>query len=182
MIAALVGIVASIGLTQPLTVQFPFAEFIAAREQFAHVLPLDMMAILFLLILLFVSGIVFWMTRSRKVILSRTWDCGTPPTSRTEITTAGFSRSLVTIFRGILRPTRQTEIEYHDENMRYFIKSQEIRTALDDPYQKMFYQPLHMALHFLASKVRHVHGGNINLYILYIFVTLIFLLVWTTRS
>ncbi len=181
-IAALVGIVASIGLTHPLTLEFPFSEFIAAREQFAHVLSLDMVATLLLLVFVFVGGIVFWTTRSRKVVLSRTWDCGTPPTVRTEITTAGFSRSLVTIFRGILRPTRQTEVEYHDENMRYFIKSQEIRTALDDPYQKMFYRPLNTVLHFLASKARHVHGGNINLYILYIFITLIILLFWTTRS
>lgn len=181
-IAALVGIIASIGLVDPASLQFPFMQFIAAREQFANVLPLDRAATMLLLVLgLFTAGIV-WFTRRRTVTVGRTWDCGTSLTSRTEITASSFSRSLVTIFRGILRPTKQTAVEYHDENMRYFIKYQEVKTAIADPYRQIIYNPLHRALHFLASKARHIHGGNVNAYILYIFVTLIILLLWTARQ
>ncbi len=88
----------------------------------------------------------------------------------------------MTIFRGILRPTKQTAVEYHDEDMRYFIKSQEVKTAIADPYRTILYAPLHRALHFLASKARHIHGGNVSVYILYIFITLIILLFWTSRQ
>lgn len=180
-IASLIGIIASIGLISS-TLEFPFAQFIEAREQFANVLPLDMVALALILGFAFVSGVVFWWTRSRKIVVGDTWDCGTPLTPRGEITATSFSRSLITIFRGVLRPTKQTAVEYHDENMRYFITTQEVKTALEDPYRKLLYAPLQQAVHFLASKVRHIHGGNINVYILYIFVTLIALLFWTTRK
>lgn len=181
-IAALVAIIASIGLIDPMTLQFPFTEFVAAREQFANVLPLDLVATVLAVVFAFAAGLIIFFTRSRKVTISRTWDCGTPLTPRTEITATSFSRSLMTIFRGILRPTKQTEVEYHDENMRYFIKSQEVKTTIGDPYREMLYRPLNTALDFVASKVRHIHGGNVNVYILYIFLTLIALLFWTTRS
>lgn len=181
-IAALVAVIASIGLTDPLTLQFPFSEFIAAREQFANVLPLDLVATVLAVVFAFVTGLVIFFTRSRKITIGRTWDCGTPLTPRTEVTATSFSRALITIFRGVLRPTKQTEVAYHDENMRYFIKSQEVKTTIGDPYREMLYRPLSKALDFIASRVRHVHGGNINVYILYVFLTLIALLFWTTRS
>jgi hydrogenase-4 component B len=141
-----------------------------------------MVAIGLVAVFAFVSGVVIWFTRERKVSFSRTWDCGTPLTSRGEITASSFSRALITIFRGILRPTKQTEVAYHDENMRYFIKSQEVKTALDDPYRKMIYRPLTVVIQFLASQMRRIHGGNVNVYILYIFITLIVLLVIASRS
>jgi hydrogenase-4 component B len=181
-IASLVGVVASIGLSDPLTLRFPFTEFIEARHQFAEVLPLDMVAIMLVMVLAVVAAVVAWGTRARKVVVGTTWDCGTPLTHRTEVTATSFSRALVTIFRGVLRPTKQTEVEYHDEKMRYFIKSQEVKTAIGDPYRKALYHPINVVLLFIASKVRRIHTGNVNIYILYIFVTLLILLVWTLRA
>ncbi len=181
-IASLVGVIASIGLFDATTLQFPFMEFIIARDQFANVLPLNVVAPALLAVFVVASGAVIWVTRSRRIVYGATWDCGTPLTGRTEITATSFSRSLVTIFRGILRPTKQTEVEYHDEKMRYFIKSQEVKTAIGDPYRQALYYPLQALLLFFASRVRRIHSGNVNIYILYIFVTLIVLLVWTLRS
>ncbi len=181
-IAGLIGVIASIGLTDPVTLQFPFAQFVDARMEFANILPLDQVAIVLALVLAFVAGLVTWFTKDRQIVLARTWDCGTSLTPRTEITATSFSRSLITIFRGILRPTKQTAVEYHDENMRYFIKSQEVTTTIEDPYRKLIYHPLNRALHVVASRMRHIHGGNINVYVLYVFVTLLALLVFAARS
>lgn len=180
-IAGLVGVVASIGLIQPLTLVFPFMEFIGARSEFANVLPLDVVTISLVAVGILAAGLVIFFTRSRKITVSRTWDCGTPLQPRMEITATSFSRSLMTIFRGILRPTRQTEVEYRDENTRYFIKSQEVKTAFYDPYRTMLYRPIQSALTFVASRARGVQGGNVNMYLLYVFVTLIALLIWATR-
>jgi hydrogenase-4 component B len=179
-IAALVGVVASIGLTQPLTLQFPFMRFFEARDEFA-VLPLEGFAIALLAVFALVAVIVIVLTRSRKVVISRTWDCGTPLAPRMEITAGSFSRSLVTIFRGILRSTKQTDTEYHDENMRYFIKSQEVKTEIGDPYREKFYGPINALLTSVASRARRIQGGSVNIYLLYIFVTLVALLVWASR-
>ena len=180
-IAGLIGIIASIGLTDPVTLQFPFTQFIDARLEFADILPLDQVAIVLAMVLAFVAGLVTWFTRDRQVVIARTWDCGTSLTPRTEITATSFSRSIVTIFRGILRPTKQTAIEYHDENMRYFIKSQEVTTAIEDPYRKFIYHPINKGLNAVSSFMRRIHGGNINVYVLYVFVTLLVLLFVAAR-
>ncbi|MEK7181867.1 MAG: proton-conducting transporter membrane subunit [Patescibacteria group bacterium] len=180
-VASLIAIIASIGLIRPVTLQFPFSEFIQARADFAAILPLESIAFLLGLVFLLSFGAIWFVTRSRKIVVGPTWDCGTPLGPRGEITSGSFSRSLVTIFRGILRPTRQSTVEYHDEDMRYFIKSQEIRTSMSDPYRKGIYQPIGVVLHFLASQARRIQSGNVNMYILYLFLTLIILLLWATH-
>ena len=182
MIAALIGMIASIGLTDPLSLRFPFSEFIAAREQFANVLPLETIGMLLLVIFAVAGGAVYFATRKRGIVYGRTWDCGTPLSPRTQISSTGFSRSLVTIFQGILRPTRQTSIEYQDGKMRYFIKYQGIKMGLGDPYRSGIYGPAHNVLLFFARQARRIQSGNVNAYALYMFVTLILLLVWTLYS
>lgn len=180
-IAGLVGVVASIGLIQQSSLRFPFTEFIQARNEFANVLPLDTVTIALLAVFVLAALAVLYVTRSRKIVFGRTWDCGTPVEPRTEITATSFSRSLITIFQGILRPTKQTETEYHDEHIRYFIKSQEVKMEIGDPYRKAFYRPINIALAFFAAQARRIQSGNVNLYLLYVFVTLVVLLAWATR-
>lgn len=178
-IASLIGVVASISFINQASLQFPFMEFVRSRNEFSGVLSLDVVMIALVVVFVLTVLVVLYVTRSRKVVFGRTWDCGTPVLPRTEITATSFSRSLITIFQGILRPTKQTETQYHDENMRYFIKSQGVKMQIGDPYRKAFYRPVHILLTFFASQARRVQTGNVNLYLLYVFVTLIVLLVWT---
>ena len=182
-IAALVAIVASIGLIETLTLEFPFQEFIRSREDFAAILPLEQTALILVLVFGLITGIVIFLTRKRKIIWSRTWDCGTLPTERAEITATSFSRSLVTIFQSLLRPTKEIETVYQrqrqDPELKYFIESQAVVTSLRNPYHKMLYHPTHVMLRFLGSQARRIQSGSINLYILYILITLIGLLIFT---
>ena len=182
-IATLVAIVASIGLIDEATLTFPFQEFIQNRADFAAILPLEQTALILILVFLLISGIVILFTRKRKIIWSRTWDCGTLPTERTEITATSFSRSLVTIFRSLLRPTKEIEIVYQkqDPALKYFIASQAVQTHLENPYHKALYHPIHVTLRFLGSQARRIQSGSINLYILYVLITLIGLLIFTLR-
>jgi hypothetical protein len=87
----------------------------------------------------------------------------------------------MTIFRGILRPTRQTDVEYHDDASRYFITSQTVTTDRVDVYRRYFYQPVQTILAFLGNKAKLVQTGNINTYLLYIFLTFIILSIVATR-
>lgn len=177
-LAALTGIVASIGLTNPVTLGFPFLEIIASRHAFADVLPLALVALLLSVFLAAVFVIVRFATRDRKVVVGPTWDCGFPLSERNEITATSFSRSLVTIFQGILRPTRQSTVEYHDERTRYFIKSVSMETGLHDIYRERLYRPIETVLHFIADRARRVQTGNVNMYILYFSVVLVGALLW----
>jgi hydrogenase-4 component B len=122
-----------------------------------------------------VTVVVAVLTRKRRTETGPTWDCGSDLTPRMEITATGFSRSLITISRGVLRPSSETEIEYHDAN-RYFPKIGTVTMGLHDIYQTYIYKPLRDLTTLLAAQFTKVQSGNINVYILYIFLTLIGLL------
>lgn len=124
--------------------------------------------------LLTVVAFFLWLTRKQKVTAGITWDCGTPLTPRMEITATGFSRSIIRVFANVLKPTLQSEIEYIDAEQRYFPKSSSIQFELSDVYQSFFfYKPLSQLLTKISERARQIQSGNMNVYILYIFITLI---------
>ena len=120
-------------------------------------------------------------SRKRKVVVSRTWDCGAPLTPRMEITATAFSRSLITIFRGLLRPSIQKDAEYHDAAMRYFAKSRVVHLSVPDLYRAYLYDPAAALVEKGAMRARRIQTGNLNVYLLYIFVTVAGLVWWALK-
>ncbi|HEY3296118.1 MAG TPA: hydrogenase 4 subunit B [bacterium] len=157
----------------------PMAEFSPAAvvlpQGFASV---SMPAVLLLLILAMAAAgaWVAVLAGKRKVVIGPTWNCGGELTPRMEITATSFSRSIITVFKGVLRPTKQTDIEYHDDRLRYFPKTETVTLKLRDIYQPYLYQPLRQLTDRIAAQTRRIQSGNINAYILYIFLALIGLL------
>jgi hydrogenase-4 component B len=129
------------------------------------------------LVYLFVSVV----SRNMKTSVSRTWDCGSPLSPRMEITATGFSRSLITIFRGLLRPGIERSTEYHDAAMPYFAKSRTVRLSMPDLYRTYLYDPAASIIEKSALKARRIQGGNLNVYLLYILLTVAALLLWTLK-
>lgn len=127
-------------------------------------------------ILMVFFAVRYFVNRNQKVNIGRTWDCGTDATSRMEITSTAFSRSLVLIFKKILKPTKQTEIEYRDANIRYLPKSRTISLHFEDIYQNYIYSPIGFLTVKLSEMAKQVQSGNLNAYILYLFLTLLALL------
>lgn len=138
--------------------------------------PFIFFVILIVLALVFLA--VKIITADRKIKISRTWDCGTELGPRMEITATGFSRSIITIFRGILKPTKQTEVDYRDADIRYFPKSNAIMLGMQDIYGKYFYKPIQKLIMKIAETVKLIQVGSVNIYVLYIFLTLIGLLLF----
>lgn len=131
-------------------------------------------------LVLFIAGIsiiIYFLTKSQKTRTGITWDCGTSLTPRMEITDTGFSRSLITIFGGLLKPSRQSDVEYQDSDLRYF---QKINIATlgtrHDIYNTYLYKPLQGLITKIADYIKTIQSGNINGYILYIFIALMCLL------
>jgi len=129
-------------------------------------------------VLVFLAVKIF--TKDRKIKIARTWDCGTELGPRMEITATGFSRSIITIFQGILKPTKQTSIEYRDAEMRYFQKANIVKLEVADVYGAYLYQPLQDFLTRIANYFKKIQSGNVNAYVLYIFLILIILLLILT--
>ena len=131
----------------------------------------------FLLIAISAVGILVYLkTKKQKETIGCTWDCGTNLNSRMEITATGFSRSIITIFAGILKPTKQNSIEYRDAEMRYFQKSNVVNLETKDVYKSYMYGPGQKLILKISDYIKKIQGGNVNAYILYIFITLIVLI------
>ena len=132
-----------------------------------------------------VTAVVYFVDPAApNAVTGPTWDCGSTLTPRMEITATGFSRSIITVARRVLRPSSETEIEYHDSN-RYFPKVGEVTMGLHDVYRTFIYRPLQDLTTVIAQFAAKVQSGNINAYILYILLTLIGLLIFldsTTMS
>jgi hydrogenase-4 component B len=143
---------------------------------------LSMMGVALAMVLGFlVTFIVVQMvTRNRRVVINRTWDCGAPLNSRMEITATSFSRSIITIFHALLRPAAETNVEYHDATVRYFAKSKSVHLSLPDLYRSYLYRPAALFIEKSAHRVKLIQTGNLNAYILYMFVTLVVLLWWAS--
>jgi len=130
--------------------------------------------VLFLVTIVFVFFVFrYIVNRNQKIKMGETWDCGTNLTPRMEITATGFARSIVLIFKGILKPSIQHETEYHDVENRYLPKSRAVTLSIGNIYHKYFYQPMHKLVSELSMKVKNIQGGNINVYISYIFIALV---------
>jgi hydrogenase-4 component B len=117
--------------------------------------------------------------RRRKITTGPTWDCGANLTPHMEITSTGFSRSLVVIFKGLLKPTMQRSVEYRDGETRYLPKSRTISIGVNDIYDKYLYEPAERLVERFSLQAKKVQSGLINMYILYILVALLGVLLFS---
>jgi hydrogenase-4 component B len=137
------------------------------------------MILLFLIIAFFVVllTVKYVVNKNQKVRIGATWDCGVNLNPRMEITATGFARSIILIFKGVLKPSIQREIEYKDADSRYLPKSRTISFNIADVYRAYFYQPLDKFVTALSQRVKNIQSGNVNAYILYIFAALLITLI-----
>lgn len=181
-VSFLVGIVASLVFgTGGETLTFPYLQFMGMSENFSGILPVHGTAVALVIFVTVIGGVVGWLTRKRQVILAPTWDCGMPLSPKMQITATSFSRSLVVIFRGILRPTKQTDVEYRDAETRYFTSVHSVRTDFFDVYRNYVFHPISQLIGYFSDRTKKIQSGNVNAYMFYVFVTLIALLILTIR-
>ncbi len=181
-VSFLVGIVASLVFgTGGETLTFPYLQFMGMSENFSGILPVHGTAVALVIFVAVIGGVVGWLTRKRQVTLAPTWDCGMPLSPKMQITATSFSRSLVVIFRGILRPTKQTDVEYCDAETRYFTSVYSVRTDFFDVYRNYVFHPISQLIGYFSDRTKKIQSGNVNAYMFYVFVTLIALLILTIR-
>jgi hydrogenase-4 component B len=104
-----------------------------------------------------------------------TWACGLPGlTERMQYTATSFSKPLRSVFTAIYRPERKVDVEPAGE--LYFpvrISYQSVRTT---SFEKTLYRPTVDVIVAAARQLRRLHTGNIQTYLLYIFLVILSLL------
>jgi hydrogenase-4 component B len=115
-----------------------------------------------------------WLLSGRSVEQIETWGCGYAcPTARMQYTASSFAQPLVALFRLFLQTDSRDLPPKGIFPDRAFLK-----TDTADTSSKYLYQPLFKWIGFMLSKLQWIQHGRLQLYVLYIALTLLMLLIW----
>jgi hydrogenase-4 component B len=152
-------------------------ELAAGGVRLDTVAPLWWLSLLGALLLCLALGLWFLLGR-RLAATPRgagpTWDCGyLRPAPRMQYTASSFAEMLVKLFAGVLRPHREVPvIEGAFPRSGFFV------SHIPEIFLELIFLPLLEQTNARAGVIRRLQHGRLHLYILYIFVTLVLLLVW----
>jgi NADH:ubiquinone oxidoreductase subunit 5 (subunit L)/multisubunit Na+/H+ antiporter MnhA subunit len=105
-----------------------------------------------------------------------TWACGLPGLdSRMQYTSTAFSKPLRRVFSQVYKPDRTVQVAPADAP--YFPASITYRSVRTTSYERALYRPAMDAIVSWAHGLRRLQTGNIQVYLLYIFLALVALLV-----
>jgi hydrogenase-4 component B len=122
---------------------------------------------------------VLWLSfgRRSKVRIGPTWDCGLQGlTPQMEYTATGFSKPIRMIFKALFRPRREVQREY--DYSPYFAKTLRFESHIEEAFVTRIYRPLNRGILRLSRRMRALQAGSIQAYLIYIFVTLLLLLIF----
>lgn len=105
-----------------------------------------------------------------------TWECGFGElSSRTESTADSFAQPIARIFSPILHYQVAAEIEGRDR--RHFPEQIKVEPRMSSLLEEHVYRPGIKLIETLSTLVARIQAGSIHLYLLYVCLTLVFLLV-----
>jgi NADH:ubiquinone oxidoreductase subunit 5 (subunit L)/multisubunit Na+/H+ antiporter MnhA subunit len=115
-----------------------------------------------------------WLLAGRQVGSAGTWDCGyARPSARMQYTASSFVQPATTVFAAWLRTRRHLAAP-----AGLFPTAATFGTETPDVCTESLYRPAFGAFGRAAARLRWLQHGRIHIYILYIALTLVFLLVW----
>ncbi len=124
-------------------------------------------------IVLGTSAVVALLRRRERI--ARTWACGLPGlSSRMQYTSTAFSKPIRFVFARVYRPDRKVERLPADQP--YFPASVSYSSVRTTSYERYLYRPFVDLIVSLAHRLRRLQTGNIQVYLLYIFLALVSLL------
>ncbi len=108
--------------------------------------------------------------------VTATWACGLPGLdSRMQYTSTAFSKPLRRVFSQVYKADRTVEIT--PAGAPYFPAAISYRSVRTTSYERLLYRPAVDAVVAGAQRLRRLQTGNIQVYLLYIFLALVALLV-----
>ena len=116
----------------------------------------------------------YLLLRRRTRVQTGTWDCGyVNPTARMQYTSSSFAQPLVGMFSVLLSPHRRTP-----KLDTPFPAEGSFSTDTPDAFSRRIFVPGIRWFAGLLSRLRWLHHGRLQLYVLYIAVTVVILFVW----
>ena len=113
-----------------------------------------------------------WRVRRR---VTAPWACGLPGlTTRMQYTSTAFSKPIRAVFSMVYKPDRKLDVLPADRP--YFPTSVSYSSVRTTSFERSLYRPLVDVVVGLSSQLRRLQTGNIQVYLLYIFLMLVALL------
>ncbi|MDO8671567.1 MAG: hydrogenase 4 subunit B [Dehalococcoidia bacterium] len=115
------------------------------------------------------------------VVRTRTappWSCGIELEPSMQYSATAFAKPIRIIFRSLIRPYREVKRE-HSSGIDYFVSGVRYEGGVHPIYERYLYQPAVRTLLAMARHVRLLQNGSLRTYLIYIFATLVVVLLLT---
>jgi hydrogenase-4 component B len=168
------------GLILPLIMGVSRTLFFAEKTETSFYLVSILPPMIAILLLIFGGGVFLWFKFGlrRQRVSYNTWDCGYYALdSRTEYTATAFSKPFRIAFSFFLLPYHKSK---KIRDSFYHVRQFTYETHTTMVFKNYFYEPVVRLIYLAALNMRKLQPGSIHLYILYIFMTLVSLIVLTT--
>jgi hydrogenase-4 component B len=118
-----------------------------------------------------------WLLLPRNTRVTPTWGCGLSGlNSRMQYTSTSFSKPLRTVFARVYKPDRSLEILPIEQPC--FPASISYRSVRTTSFERSLYRPVLDAVVGMARRLRRMQTGNIQVYLLYMFLALVAALIY----
>jgi len=108
---------------------------------------------------------------------SNTWDCGfARPTARMQYTASSYAQPITTMFGFFLQTHRKV---HAPEGL--FPAESGLHTHTDDVFSQRLFEPLFRRIEQLFLRLHWLQQGRVQIYVLYVAVTILALLIWNLR-
>jgi hydrogenase-4 component B len=112
-----------------------------------------------------------------KTRIGPTWDCGLKGlTPRMEYTATGFSKPIRMIFKALFRPRREVQRDY--DFSPYFTTTLRFEAHVEEIFETRIYRPVNRWVLWASRRMRALQAGSLQAYLIYIFITLLLLLIF----
>lgn len=109
------------------------------------------------------------------------WDCGMRGlTPRMQYSGTGYSKPIRRIFSFLYQPSRKVEVE--DEGYSVLRTAKHFESGIRPLFEETIYRPMAKFALYFSEKAKRIQTGHIQIYLGYIFVTLLALLLFTRVS
>jgi formate hydrogenlyase subunit 3/multisubunit Na+/H+ antiporter MnhD subunit len=164
---------------QQLSAQLNAANGLVLSSTAAQGGTVSMLGLALLGLSLLAAPLVLWLLFATRAKIRRgpTWDCGQRGlTPQMEYTATGFSKPIRMIFKALFRPHREVQREY--DFSPYFTTTLRFESHVEEVFQTRIYRPLNRLVLGVSRRLRALQAGSIQAYLIYIFITLLLLLLF----
>jgi hydrogenase-4 component B len=164
---------------QQLSAQLSLADGLVLASLAENTGTVSTLGIVLMLVCLLPIPFGLWLVfaRDSKTRRGPTWDCGQRGlTPQMEYTATGFSKPIRMIFKALFRPRRDVQREY--DFSPYFATTIRFESHVEEVFERRIYRPARILIIRASRRIRAIQAGSIHAYLLYIFVTLLLLLLF----